>query len=195
MIYFETFFRAFIPLFVAVNAIGILPLYMNLTEELPIQEKAVLVKNATLTAFAVGITFLTCGKLVFIFLGISEDDFRIAGGIVLLVISVSDLLFSTLQKRRQPGSDVGVVPIGIPLMVGPAALTTLLILNDTYGFLYAASALLINLIIVWFIFHKSDLLVKVIGVTGSRAIGKIMALFLGAIAVMMIRVGLTNFLS
>jgi multiple antibiotic resistance protein len=87
-----------------------------------------------------------------------------------------------------------VVPIGIPLIMGPAALTTILILVDSYGTIWTVTSIIINLIIVWIVFRNADQVSKILGKGGSRAFAKVASLFLAAIAVMMIRVGITEIL-
>jgi multiple antibiotic resistance protein len=87
----ETFLLAFIPLFVAIDVLGVLPLYVALTAGMDEPQKKKLVIQATLTAFTVSLVFLVAGKLVFSFLGITESDFRVGGGVVLLVLAVKDL--------------------------------------------------------------------------------------------------------
>jgi multiple antibiotic resistance protein len=185
----EPFLLAFIPLFVAIDVFGVLPLFVGLTENLDERRRKTLIAEATLTAFAISLAFLAVGKLIFSFLGITESDFRVGGGIVLLVLAVNDLLFSK-ERKRDPESTVGVVPIGIPLIMGPAALTTIIILVDSYGYVWAVASLLVNMLLVWFVFSQAQVISKVMGKGGSRAVGKVVALFLAGIAVMMIRSGI-----
>lgn len=184
---------AFIPLFVAIDVLGALPIFMSLTYGMDREAKKRLVIQATLTAGAVALVFLISGKLIFSFLGITENDFRIGGGIVLLVLSVNELLFAK-DTPRDPGTSVGVVPIGIPLIMGPAALTSIIIVVDNYGYWMSMISLFVNLLLVWLVFRYSDFVMKVMGVAGSRAFAKIASLFMAAIAVMMIRVGIQNIL-
>ncbi len=184
---------AFIPLFVAIDILGALPIFISLTYGMNAKAKRRLVIEATLTAGAVALVFLASGKLIFSFLGITENDFRIGGGIVLLVLSVYELLFAK-DAQRDPGMSVGVVPIGIPLIMGPAALTSIIIVVDNYGYWISMASLFLNLFIVWLVFHYSEFMMKVMGVAGSRAFGKVASLFMAAIAVMMIRVGVQNIL-
>ena len=153
-------------------------------------EKKKLITEATFTALAVSLAFLFGGRMIFNFLGITENDFRVGGGIVLLVLAVVDLTV-TSEKSRAPQTSVGVVPIGIPLIIGPAVLTTLLIVVDTYGYLAAVVGLLANLFLVWLIFQKSNYIIRIMGEAGSKAFAKVAALFMAAIAIMMIRIGLT----
>ncbi len=190
---FHNFLMAFIPLFVAIDVLGVIPMFISLTQGMTPKSRKRLIVEATMTAGAVALVFLVAGKLLFSFLGITENDFRIGGGIVLLVLSVNDLLFAS-DTRRDPGTSVGVVPIGIPLIMGPAALTAIIIVVDSYGYWMSIISLFINLLIVWLVFRNSDFLMRLVGVGGSRAFGKVASLFMAAIAVMMIRVGVQNVL-
>lgn len=184
----EAFLLAFIPLFVAIDVFGVLPLYIALTERLDDRKRNVLAAEATLTAFVVSLLFLAAGKLVFSFLGITESDFRVGGGIVLLVLAVYDLLFSK-ERKQDPDSSVGIVPIGIPLIMGPAALTTIIILVDAHGYIWTIASLVANMLIVLGVFLQAKRVIKVLGKAGSRAVAKVAALLLAGIAVMMIRSG------
>ncbi len=190
---FSSLLLSFIPLFVAIDVFGVIPIFLSLTERLSKNEKNNLVTEATITALVVAIAFLFAGRAIFRFLGITENDFRVGGGIVLLALAVIDLVTSG-EKHRTTDESVGVVPIGIPLIIGPAVLTTILILVDTYGQWVTIISILLNLLIVWLVFRSSHLIGKVMGKTVSRAVAKIAALFMVAIAVMMIRIGLTGML-
>lgn len=189
----ETFLLAFIPLFVAIDVFGVLPLFVALTEGMEHRQKRTLTWEATLTAFVISLLFLIAGKLLFSFLGITESDFRVGGGIVLLVLAVYDLLFSK-ERKKDVGDSVGVVPIGIPLIMGPAALTTIIILVDSYGYLWTIASLLANMLIVLAVFLQANVIARVMGNAGSRAVAKVAALFLAGIAVMMIRSGVAAML-
>jgi multiple antibiotic resistance protein len=150
--------------------------------------------EAVLAAFAVALIFLFGGKLILNFLGITIDDFRIAGGIILLILSINDIIASS-EKVRNPGTNIGVVPLGVPLIMGPAALTTILILLDNFGYIPTILSMILNFVIVLLVLLNAKLILKVIGDGGSKAFAKIASLFLAAIAVMMIRVGVINLLS
>jgi multiple antibiotic resistance protein len=185
----ETFLLAFIPLFVAIDVFGVVPTYLALTEGLDSQRKRRLCIEATSTAFGISLLFLVGGKMLFAFLGITESDFRVGGGIVLLVLSVYDLLFAK-SPSREFSSSPGAVPIGIPLIMGPAALTTIILLADAYGMAITIVSIMINMVIVWVVFSRAAAISRVLGEAGSRAVAKVAALFLTAIAVMMIRSGI-----
>lgn len=188
---FNLFLLTFIPLFVAIDIIGTTPVFLGFTEGISNFQRKKLIYEACLTAFIVALGFLFAGKAVLRFLGITINDFRIAGGLVLLILSINDILSSS-ENRRNPHSNIGIVPLGIPLIMGPAALTTILILNDKYGFFPTITAMLANFIIIVAILTNAKWLTKALGDGGSKAFAKIASLFLAAYAVMMIREGIAN---
>lgn len=187
-------FLPFIPFFVAFDALGILPIFVSLTGEMAPPERKKVVRQSILTAFLVSIGFLMVGKSVFAFLGISVSDFKVAGGILLFILAVIDLIF--LEKTRTfPKETLGVVPIGIPLIVGPAVLTLLLMVVHTYGFVSTIFCLILNLLIVWFVFSQSQWIIRVLKEGGAKGIGKVSSLLLAAFAVMVIRTGIMEWVN
>ncbi|OHB82437.1 MAG: hypothetical protein A3J73_02730 [Planctomycetes bacterium RIFCSPHIGHO2_02_FULL_38_41] len=186
--HWQNFPLAFIPLFVAIDVIGILPIFMSLVEGVEKPQKARFINQSVITALSVSIGFLAVGKFVFSILGIEIYDFKIAGGLLLLVFAINDLLFSEKSKKTIT-STMGVVPLGIPLIVGPAVLTTIIVTVDTYGYIPTITSLAVNLFIVWIVFLKSNFIYRVMGEGGSKAFAKVASLLLAAIAVMMIRRG------
>src|SRR5207244_9311236 len=115
----------FIPLFVAVDVVAVVLVYLGIGMPLDETARRRLVLEATMTAAAIGLGFLLVGDAVLHFLGVTVGDFQVAGGVLLLVFSIYDLLHPELPLR-QPGAHLGVVPLGIPMIVGPATLTTML---------------------------------------------------------------------
>lgn len=187
----RNFLLSFIPIFVAMDAIGILPMFIGFTEHLKKKEKERIINQSIVTAFLIGIVFLFLGKGIFSILGVQVSDFKIAGGAVLLAISLRDIL--QLEKSRKlPSETMGAMPIGTPLVVGPAVLTTIIILLDTYGPYVTVLSFVINLIITWIIFYYAGVISDFLGKAGSKAVSKIAALLLAAIAVMMMRKGLVD---
>lgn len=184
---------AFISIFVAVDAIGVLPIYISLTCDLKKKEKIEIIIQSIVTALIISIGFIFLGKAIFKFLGITIGDFMISGGIVLFCIAIIDLL-TYEKKRRIPSKELGVVPIGTPLIVGPAVLTTCMIIISEYGLIPTLISVFINIIIAVVIFYFSDLIIKILGETGTKAISKVTSLLLSAIAVMMIRKGIESFI-
>jgi multiple antibiotic resistance protein len=186
--HWQNFPLSFIPLFVAIDVIGILPIFMSLVEGVEKPQKARFINQSVITALSVSIGFLAVGKFVFSILGIEIYDFKMAGGLLLLVFAINDLLFSEKSKKTIT-STMGVVPLGIPLVVGPAVLTTIIVTVDTYGYIPTITSLVVNLFIVWIVFLKSNFIYRIMGEGGSKAFAKVASLLLAAIAVMMIRRG------
>lgn len=190
------FSLAFIPLFVAMEPIGVLPIYVSMTRQMGKHERSGVLFYSILTATAITLAFLVVGKAVFLLLGITISDFQIAGGLILLSVSISDIVQASRGKPElAPTMGVGIVPIGTPLIAGPAAVTTILMLEDLYGFAVTVSALIANLAITWFVLLWSDTIIKYIGENGARGISKVISLLLTAIAVMMIRRGIQGLLA
>lgn len=185
---------ALIPIFVAVDAIGVMPMFVSLTEGLSAREKRRIIVQSMMTAIVLAVGFIFVGKAVFGFLGITIGDFMIAGGAVLFCIAITDILNPITKERRHPGDDLGAVPLGTPLIVGPAVLTTTLLMISEYGLIATLVSVVANILLAGAIFHFSAILIKVLGQAGTKAISKIFALLLAAIAVMLIRKGLGQFL-
>ena len=181
----------FIPIFVAVDVLGIIPIFLSLVEPLESSERKKVISQSVLTASIVGLGFMFLGKAVFLIIGLLVADFKIAGGLVLLVLSLMDLL-SPEKTRRQPTSSMGVVPLGTPLIVGPAVLTTIIMLIDIYGIVPTITSFIANMIIVWFVFVNADHIIRILGDAGSKAISKVASLILASIGVMMIRKGIID---
>lgn len=183
----------FIPIFVAIDIFAIVPIFVAMTEGLSQKKIRSIERESVLTAFAVGMVFIALGEGIFRILGITTDDFKVAGGIILLILAILDLTGYT--KSRKQSAQTGVVPLGVPLIVGPAVLTTILVLVDHYGIVPTVISFITNLFIVWLSFRASSRIMRVFGKGGIIAVSKIMALLLASIAVMMIRIGIENIVS
>jgi multiple antibiotic resistance protein len=187
---------SFIPLFVSMDPVGIIPMYLSLTRELSRDEKRNVVKDSVLTALVLGVIFVFGGKIIFEFLGISVSDFAIAGGLLLFSFSILDLLREENPEiKRKPSASLGVFPIGTPIVVGPAVLTTLIILVDTQGYVSTLVAFGLNLIILAASLLKADIILLLLREGGARAFVKIMSILLAAIGIMMVRRGIMQLIS
>jgi multiple antibiotic resistance protein len=183
------FWLCFFPMFVAVDAIGILPLFMHLTEGIDPRSVRRIIVQSMITALVVALVFLAVGQWIFHYLGITVADFLIAGGILLFTISVIDVI--TVEKRvaQVDADSLGAVPIGVPLIVGPAVLTTIFVLVGEYGLAPTVAATVVNIIIAGAVFWLAGPINRVLGRSGSRALSKLAGILLDAIAVMMERKG------
>ena len=187
----EPYILSFIPIFVAVDAVGNIPLFISLVGGLSRKQRHKIIVDSVTTATVVAILFMFVGKVVLRFIGITISDFQIAGGGLLFVIAVRLLLPGAQKTVLTNGHDkeVGVFPLGTPLITGPAVLTTTLMMLDSFGIIPTFVSLLANMLFVWVTLAKADLIIKLMGSSGTRAFSKIMYILLAAIAVMMIRRG------
>jgi multiple antibiotic resistance protein len=182
------FLQAFIPLFVAIDPVGLAAVFLALGRDVAPPVRHRIAWQATVTGGAVAVGFLFLGKSVFAAVGVSVSDFQIAGGLILFILAARELTQPEGVPAKLP-EDFGIVPLGMPLIAGPALITTLLILVETQGMPVTVVALALNLGIVVLAFVGSEWLGDKIGEMGLRAISKIIAMLLAAIAIAMIRRG------
>jgi multiple antibiotic resistance protein len=187
--FFNSFALTFVPLFIVIDAIGNIPFVITLSEDMDRKERRKLINLATATAALVGLFFLFLGQLVLRLMGISVGAFAIAGGIILLLLSLqymgSGRMLEIIKEEM-----VAVVPIGTPLTVGPATITTLLLLAMQFPLYIVLISFLLNILIVWVSFILSTRIVRFMGKGGIKAFSRIAALLLAAIAVNMMLRGL-----
>jgi len=191
----KAFWLCFVPLFVAVDAVGVLPLFLSLTEGMDRARLRIVIVQSVITASTVALVFLAFGPVLLRFLGITVADFMIAGGILLLAISLSDLLTGEKKQRHTDLESLGAVPIGVPLISGPAVLTTCLLLAGIHGRLLTAAAVVANIALAGLVFVFSESITRAIGRTGAKTLSKVASLLLAAIAVMLVRKGITEALA
>ena len=171
------------------DAIGVLPMFMNLTEDLSFEARKKIIAQSTLIAMIVSLTFLAIGKIILSLLKITVADFMIAGGVLLFVISLNDMLAIEKKQHVVDPESLGAVPLAVPLIVGPAVLTTTILLLNEFGTLPTVTSLVVNVLIAGVIFFFADMILKVLGKAGSKTVSKLASLLLAAIAVMMVRKG------
>jgi multiple antibiotic resistance protein len=186
----KEFWICFVPLFVAVDAIGVLPIYINLSEGVPNKRRNVVVIQSVFTAMAVAAAFLLVGRPLLALLGITVADFMVAGGLLLFVLSLGDLLNPEKSRKKVDADAIGAVPIGVPLITGPAVLTTCLLLVGQHGVQMTMAAMVVNVLLAGFIFMFASPITRFLGHAGTRTMSKIASLLLASIAVMMVRKGI-----
>jgi multiple antibiotic resistance protein len=189
---FAQFLQAFIPLFVAIDPIGLAALFLGISQLVPQERRRIISQQAVATAAAVSLLFLFLGQGIFKALGITVGDFQVGGGLILFLLAARDLVQPPAATPEKLAEDFGVVPLGMPIIAGPAMLATVLVCAQTVGIRITLVALAVNLVIVVLAFSCSETLGRWIGLTGMRAVSKIVALLLAAIAVAMIRRGITG---
>lgn len=190
---FQNTLLAFIPVFFAVDAIGVLPIFVALTQGVKRKEKARIIFQSMVTALCLAIGFIFLGKGIFRLLGITMGDFMIAGGAILFCIAILDILRPGGRKKTSI-KELGAVPLGTPLIVGPAVLTTSLVMIGEYGVSSTLVAVFLNVLLAGSVFYLSEYFIKVLGEAGTKALSKITSLLIAAIAIMLVRKGVMSYL-
>jgi multiple antibiotic resistance protein len=185
----QDFVLTFVPLFIVIDALGNLPFVISLSEGMSKQERRKMIHVATITATVVGLVFLFFGQFILKVMGISVGAFAIAGGLILLVLSIKYMSTGRMVEVVKEEM-VAVVPIGTPLTVGPATITTLLLLANQFPIYMVLISFALNMLIAWGIFMLSSYIVRFTGQGGLKAISRVFSLMLAAIAVSMIIHGL-----
>jgi multiple antibiotic resistance protein len=189
MAFAQRFLECFIPLFVTIDPVGLAAIFLALGRDVPVDKRRKIAKQATWTGGIVALFFLFLGRSIFIAIGIGEGDFQIAGGLILFILASRELIQTPSQEKRSLPDDFGVVPLGMPLIAGPATIATLLVISQSVGLGMTLLALAVNLGLVAVAFAQSERLERLVGHTGLRAVSKIIALLLAAIAVHIVRRG------
>jgi multiple antibiotic resistance protein len=190
----KAFWLCFVPLFVAVDSIGVLPMFMSFTQDIdPVRVRRIIYQSV-ITAALVALIFLALGTAILRLLGITVADFMVAGGVLLFIISISDLLATEKVQRKIDTESLGAVPLGVPLIAGPAVFTTSILLLNDHGIIATGSAVVINILIAGIVFRLAKPINRFLGKTGSKVISKIASLLLAAIAVMIVRKGIMVFI-
>jgi multiple antibiotic resistance protein len=187
----RTFLSTFIPLFVAIDPFGMVPIFLAVTDGIPDERRRSVSFEAVAAAFVICLLFMFLGESLFGFLGIRDYDFRIAGGLLLLVLAIYDLLVPGKPAVHERET-VGIVPLAMPLIAGPATLTTTMVLTSRYGYSATAMGLAINFLLLLGALLASGWIARLVGLNALRALSKLVMVFLAAIAVNLIRVGVTE---
>ena len=191
--YGKQFLLSFVPLFVAIDAIGSLAIIVGIIRDTPTRTRLRIVNIALTTALVLGFVFLLVGREILRFLGIHVEHFAIAGGLVLLALGVREILGGKpVQDAPEQRELLAVVPIGTPLTTGPATLATLMVLNDKYSLGAVAPPYLANMAIAWVVFFYGASIAAFLGRGGLLALSKVASLLLSAIAVKLIIDGVTK---
>ncbi len=187
--FWQSLLLTFVPLFIVIDAIGNLPFVIALTDDCNKEERRRIINLATATAAGVGLIFLFLGRFILDAMNISVGAFAISGGIILLIFAIRYMTTGHMVEVIKEEM-VAVVPIGTPLTVGPATITTLLLLATQFPIYIVLIAFLLNIFIAWVTFVLSGFFIRVMGRGGLRAVSRVFSLLLAALAVNMVIRGL-----
>ena len=187
--------KATLVLFIIVDPFGNVPIFMGLTEKFSNAQRSKVFNTAISVGVVLLLVFAFTGHEIFLIFGISVESFEVAGGLLLLITSMRILVSGSLYESTEPMESLGAVPIAMPLLVGPGAITTTILNLKLYGTLVTIVSVLVVLFLTWVILRYVNSIYRVLGKTGSVVIARVMSLLLAAIAVQFILVGITQFLT
>jgi multiple antibiotic resistance protein len=187
--------KAVIVLFIIVDPFGDIPIFMSLTKKMTASEKKKVFNTATIVGIILLLVFAFTGQEIFTIFGISIYSFEVAGGILLLIIAIRILISGSMHESTESPESMGAVPIAMPLLVGPGAITTTIFNLQAYDVYVTALSVLVVMAIVWVILKYMNTVYRFLGKTGSLVIARVMALLIAAIAVQYILVGLAHFMA
>jgi multiple antibiotic resistance protein len=190
------FIQSFVAFFVIIDAIGNVPIFIGLLEGFKEEDRKHIIKRASIIAFLTLVIVTFTGNWIFFLLSIKMYSFKVAGGILLLIIAI-EMLFGkksrteTSEDMEEKKHDLTVTPLAIPLLTGPGALTTGIVLFDNAGgelkkIAALLASILISFIISYYILIKAPKVFKYLGKTGTKVVVRLMGLLLLSIAVQFI---------
>ena len=185
--------RATVALFIIVDPIGLVPIFSNVTGNMPDPDRAKMYRVVIYTGASLLTIFALVGQELLALFGISLPSFEMAGGLLLLLLAL-DILFRG-ERFAKPGSheDVGIVPIAFPLLVGPGAITTTMIALGAYGILVTLGSVIIVMLLSWIVMKQTHRIHSLLGKTGSSVVAQVMAVFIAAIAIQFIITGIRTY--
>lgn len=200
----EAFWASLVALFVTVDPLGLVPIFVALTPGASPRERMLIARRAVVLAAVVLGLFALSGEAVLRWLGISMPAFRVAGGLFLFLLAL-EMVFERRAQRREgtaelvaeerAGADIAVFPLAIPLIAGPAAITTTILLADRVGssaqgriaLLFAQIAVLAA---TWLALAAGARLARFFGPTLISVLSRLLGLLLGALAAQYVLDGL-----
>ena len=187
--------RSVIALFVVIDPIGTIPLFITITHNKTKKERNEISKTAVITAGALLMIFAIAGTQILSIFGITIASFMIAGGILLFIISVELLTHGSWRFGGDISDDSGVVPLAFPLLAGPGAIAAVILSFQTSGLITTLISIVIVIGITYVIYYLTDPIYKILGRRGSLIITRVFAILVAAIAVQYIVNGLESFLN
>ncbi len=184
-------FPAAVELFVIVDPFGNLPIFIGLTKDLSPDERKRTYKTAILVGFALLTVFAFTGLEVLTLFGITLPQFMVAGGILLLAIAIK-LLVAGGWVGTASSKSLGAFPMAVPLLVGPGAITAIIVSIQVRGILVTFATVVVVFLLVALIFALAEPIHRVLGEAGATVISGIMAIIIAAIAVGFISRGIVN---
>lgn len=185
-----------ITLFAIFDAFGAVPLFVALTGDLGEAERKSVVNRSIIVSLVILVTFAYLGVFLFQILGITLNDFKMIGGIILLIFSVSYVLGREAEGfMPRKGEEIAVFPLATPLLAGPGSISVVILMaNPPYGPITTFLAIVFNIALAWLILRAGGYINNKLGKQGSSVLSRLMGLIIGAVAIKLIREALEEIL-
>lgn len=186
--------QAIIMLFIILDPIGNAPIFHSITSFMEKNQRDTIIKKSVVIAFFLLFIIGVLGEALFKFFGITLNDFRIAGGIILFIYGIQGILGKSQAEDIARDSSVAVIPLATPLLAGPGALATVIFIKYRWGIGVMFTSIIIGCLISYIILISGERLFRILGKDGSMLLVKLFSMILAAIAVSMIAHGILEYI-
>lgn len=176
-------FTSFLTIFIVMDVFGNIPVFVILMSKMTKKDRVISANRSIVVASLILFVFLFLGKYILSIFGVSVESFEVAGGVILLILGLKFVLGLRIAEQRAQSYQWAVVPISMPLLVGPAVITATIILVRQYDFFIVAVAATINLLIAWYALRKTGSIFKWLGRQGADILARLMGLLITALSV------------
>ncbi|TDA36868.1 MAG: MarC family protein [Candidatus Methanomethylicota archaeon] len=181
-------------IFAILNPISVIPTFLSLTDDLDVVERHRIVRNSSFAVLIIALALALGGSYLLSFFHVSISSLQVGGGVLLMAIAIEMLGGLPRTKSLESHTEVAIVPIATPLLVGPGTMTTIIVLSGTVPLLLLIISIFIVAFITYLLLRYSDILVRVLGRNGIRAMGRFMTIIIAAFAAQLIYSGVTEWL-
>ncbi len=197
LVYNEALVKSITMLFLIVDPLGNAPIFYAITARMRRSRRQRIIVESVIVATIILLVFSLIGDAILAYFGLRVADFRVAGGIILLLYGVAGVMGFTEAGKLEVEDEatIAIVPLATPLLAGPGAIATVLYIKAVYGLNYAVISILVVSALTLVILLLGGLLLRLLGRSGAVALARIISFLLAAIAVAMIREGLEEYLS
>ncbi|MEM4509254.1 MAG: MarC family protein [Archaeoglobaceae archaeon] len=182
-------------IFAVLNPVGVIPTFLSLTEGMNPAKRHQIVRRSMLTVLMLAIVLAIGGSLILDFFRVSIFSLQIGGGILLMVIAIDMLSGLPRTKAVESEQEIAIVPIATPLLLGPGTMTTIIVLSKTVSMLSLIISVFIVVLLAYLLLRYSELLIKILGINGIRAISRFMTIIIAAFAAQLLYGGFTGWMS
>jgi multiple antibiotic resistance protein len=188
--------RSIIALFVVIDPIGSVPVFLALTQKMERTQKTSVTKTAIITAAGLLFVFAIAGTQILSIFSITISSFMMAGGVLLFIVAIELLTHGEWKFAAAGGQgESGIVPLAFPLLAGPGAITAVMISFQTAGLLVSALSIIIVIGITYIVLRYVDTLYRILGRRGSIIVTRVFAVLIAAIAVQFVVDGIRGLFS